>query len=103
MKKLMIALMMAGAFAVGCGEKGSGAESGAAAAGDSVGVAECDDYLKKMEACFSKDAATKAAMEPSMKTTRDSWKQAAAAGGAAKDGLKQACTAAAAAIPANCK
>jgi len=101
MKKLMIGLMMAGVFAVGCGDKGSG--SGAVAAGDSVGVAECDDYLKKMEACFSKDAATKAAMEPSMKTTRDSWKTAAASGGAAKDGLKQACTAAAAAIPANCK
>jgi hypothetical protein len=101
MKKLMIALMVAGAFAVGCGDKASG--SGAAAGSDSVGVAECDDYLKKMDACFAKDAASKAAMEPGLKTTRDSWKQMAASGGAAKDGLKQACSAAAAGIPANCK
>lgn len=104
MKKLMIALMVVGAFAAGCGSKeGSGSGSGAAAAGDKVGIQACDDYITKMEACMAKDATTKAAMEQSFKTTRDAWKQAAAQGGAAKDALKQGCDAALAAIPPTCK
>ena len=49
MNKLMIALMVAGAFAVGCGGEKSGASgSGAAAGGDKIGVQECDDYIAKM-------------------------------------------------------
>lgn len=104
MKKLMIALMVAGAFAaVGCGgEKGSG--SGAAAGGDKIGIQACDDYITKMEACLGKmDPAAKAATEQSFKQTRDAWKAAAAQGGAAKDALKQGCEAAVAAIPPTCK
>jgi hypothetical protein len=103
MKKLMIALMVAGVgiIAVGCGEKGSGS---AAAGGDKIGIQSCDDYITKMEACLGKmDAATKSATETSFKQTRDAWKQAAAQGGAAKDALKQGCDAALAAIPPTCK
>ena len=101
MNKLMIALMVAGAFAVGCGGEKSGASgSGAAAGGDKIGVASCDEYISKMEACFAKDAATKTAMEPGMKTMRDAWKTSAAAD---KASTETACKAALAAIPANCK
>lgn len=106
MKKLMIALMVAGAFAaVGCGgDKSSGSGSGAAAGGDKIGIAACDDYITKMEACLGKmDPAAKAATEQSFKQTRDAWKAAAAQGGAAKDALKQGCEAAVAAIPPTCK
>lgn len=98
MKKLMVALMAASALAVGCGEKGSGA-----AAREKVGVPECDDYIAKMEACFNKDAAAKAALESGLSTTRDAWKQTAAQGGAAKDGLKTVCASMVVQIPANCK
>ena len=104
MKKLMIALMVAGAaLLVGCGEKASGSGSGAAA-GDKIGIQACDDYISKMEACLGKmDPAAKAATETSFKQTRDAWKAAAAQGGAAKDALKQGCEAAVAAIPPTCK
>ena len=72
MNKLMMALMVAGAFAVGCGGEKSGASgSGAAAGGDKIGVASCDEDISKMEACFAKDAATKPALEPGMTTMRD--------------------------------
>ena len=103
MKKTMIALLLAAGalmIGVGCEKKPDDAKAGG---GDSVGVAECDDYLKKMEACFSKDPATKTAMEPGMKQSREAWKAAAATGGAAKDALKTTCKASLDALPANCK
>jgi hypothetical protein len=104
MKKLMIALMVAGAFVAGCGSKEGGSGSGAAAGGDKIGIEACDKYISTMEACLSKmDPAAKAATEQSFKQTRDAWKQAAAQGGAAKDALKQGCEAAVAAIPPTCK
>ena len=105
MKKLMIALMVAGAFAVGCGGEKSGASgSGAAAGGDKIGIQACDDYITKMESCIGKmDPAAKAATEQSFKQTRDAWKAAAAQGGAAKDSLKLGCEASLAAIPVTCQ
>ena len=105
MKKTMIALLLAAGalmIGIGCDKKTEGGDA-KAGGGDSVGVQECDDYIKKMDACFAKDATTKAAMEPSFKQMRDSWKQAAQAGGAAKDALKTGCKAALDGIPANCK
>lgn len=80
---------------VGCGggDKKEG-DKGAAASGDSVGVAECDDYLKKMEACLGKmPAEGKAASEQGLKASRDSWKQAAATP-QGKETLKPTCKAA---------
>lgn len=89
---LLLAMATAG-FAVGCGggdkKEGGDAKTG----GDSVGVAECDDYLKKAEACTSKmPAEGKAAWETGIKTSRDAWKQAAS--GPGKDALKTSCKAA---------
>ena len=50
-----------------------------AAAGD-IGVAECDDFLKKYEACVSGKvpAAAQATFKTSMEQWRTSWKQLAA-------------------------
>src|SRR3954471_13519664 len=98
MTKWLIALLATGALLAGCSKD----EGGGGAKGDSVGVAECDDYIKKMEACFSKDPATKTAAEPGLKQMKEAWKTAAAQGGAAKDALKTGCTSAAAAIPPSC-
>lgn len=122
MNKVTIALVLGAVFAMGCGDKtdaagsGSAKASGAAsvktsaapaassaapaassaaapdAAGDTIGVQECDDYVKKWKECY-KDPTTKAAMEPGLKTMTDEWKKQAAAGGAQKDGLKMVCKA----------
>jgi hypothetical protein len=57
---------------------GSGGSGGAAASGgDSVGVKECDDYIKKWNDCY-KDPATKAAAKPGLDQMTAAWKQAAA-------------------------
>jgi hypothetical protein len=68
------------------------------AAGDSIGVPECDDYIAKYEACVRDKvpAAGRAQMEQSLQTMRSSWKQAAATP-AGKTGLAQGCAQAAAA------
>jgi hypothetical protein len=77
-----------------------GAAAPAAAGGD-IGVAECDDYIKKMEACLGKmPAATKAAAEQGFKASKDAWKTAAATP-QGKEGLKTACKAAGDALAAN--
>jgi flagellar basal body-associated protein FliL len=44
------------------------ATANTAPAGDSVGVAECDDYIKKYEACLTKIAAKAPQVEGSLKT-----------------------------------
>lgn len=102
MNKRMIALMIAGAFAVGCGSKEAGSGSGAVAS-DSIGVPECDDYVKKAQACMDKNPEYKKAMEVGLKQTVESWKMAASKGGAAKEGLKQSCSAAMVAMSPDCK
>ncbi len=70
--------------------------------GGSTGVAECDEYITKMEACISSmDPTTKAQYEAAFKSTRDAWTQAAATP-AGKDGLKMGCTAALTSMPPTC-
>jgi hypothetical protein len=99
---LLFALAAVG-MGVGCGggDKKEGDDKGAAASGDSVGVAECDDYLKKMEACIGKmPAEAKAAQEQGFKASRDAWKQAAATP-QGKEGLKATCKASLDALAAN--
>lgn len=97
---LLLAMAAAG-FAVGCGggDKKEGGDK-AASGGDAIGVAECDDYLKKAEACTAKmPAEGKAAWESGIKTSRDAWK--AAASGPGKDALKTSCKAALDGLNAN--
>ncbi len=96
MKSMMIALMMVGGltmFAAGCGKDEKADEKTGAAAGESTGVAECDEYVKKMEACMSKvPAAGKPAMETAFKATRDSFKSSGATP-EGKAALKTSCKA----------
>lgn len=68
------------------------AEPAPAAAGDSVGVPECDEYISKYTACLSGKVpeASRAAMEQGLTTMRDAWKKAAETE-AGKAGLAQAC------------
>lgn len=56
------------------------AATAAAAPGDSVGVAECDQYLVAYESCLRDKvpAAARDMMKASFESTRASWRQAAA-------------------------
>lgn len=64
----------------------------AAASSGGIGVAECDDYLTRYEACVSSKvpAEARAALEQSLTQMRDAWR-AAAATDAGKQGLAAAC------------
>jgi hypothetical protein len=74
-----------------------------AASGDKVGVAECDDYLTRMEACLSKlPAAAKAQYESAFEQTRKQWREAAA-NPQTKAALAQGCKAATDAAKASMK
>jgi hypothetical protein len=101
-KVMMVGLLVAGGLfvgVVGCDKKDGDGKAGAA--GDSIGVTECDDYFKKMDSCMAKmPAESKAATEAAMKQNRDAWKQAASTS-AGKDGLKTACKAALDAMASN--
>ena len=64
------------------------------ASGGDVGVAECDEYIKKVEACLAKvPAAGQPAVKSSLDTMRTTWKQAAATP-QGKAGLAAGCKAA---------
>jgi leucyl-tRNA synthetase len=62
------------------------------ASGDKIGVAECDDYLAKYEACLSGKvpAQAKVQFEQALATTRKSWRDLAA-NPQTKSSLAQAC------------
>src|SRR5512143_1466404 len=80
---VLLALLACKKFA----KKGEGTSSGA----DSVGIAECDDFLSKYEKCVQGiPAAARPAMEQNIKQMRDAWKQAAQ-NSAAKPGLAAVC------------
>jgi hypothetical protein len=65
-----------------------------AAAGEKIGVPECDEYITKVEACLAKvPPAGQAAVKSSMDTMRTAWKQAAATS-QGKAGLAAGCKAA---------
>jgi len=59
---------------------GAATTTTAAASGDSIGVAECDQYLVAYESCLKDKvpAAARDMMKSSFETTRASWRQAAA-------------------------
>lgn len=56
------------------------AQTAPAASGDSIGVAECDQYLAAYESCLKDKvpAAAREMMKTSFDSTRASWRQAAA-------------------------
>lgn len=64
------------------------------ASADSIGVPECDEYIKKYEACLMKIAEkapqVKDTMKSSFETSRNAWKQAASTA-AGKSTLASTC------------
>lgn len=64
----------------------------ASTAADSIGVAECDNYLSKYEACLNSKvpAESRAAMKQGLDQTRSAWKSALSTPGG-KEGLASAC------------
>lgn len=68
------------------------APTGSTASAGEVGIAECDDYLNKYEACLNGKVpeAARAALQQSLEATRDAWRQAAGQAQGA-DALRNAC------------
>jgi len=84
-------------LALGACQKQDGAvpaktDTAAAPTADSIGVAECDDYLKRYEACVASKVpdSVKGTLKQSLDQTRAAWKSAAATD-AGKQGLAMAC------------
>lgn len=91
MTQWRIALVwMVVALIAGC-NKGAGGEEKPGGASDLTGVAECDEYIQKMQACLSKmPAEAKAPLEAGFKQAREGWKEQAKSSGG-KEGLKTTC------------
>ena len=69
----------------------AGTTSTTSSSGEKIGIPECDDYIAKYEACMTKvPEAGRATYQASLKTLRDSWKQAASTP-AGKAALAQGC------------
>lgn len=67
---------------------------GTTASGDKIGVAECDEYIEKLEACLtSAPEASRAMVKSNLDMMRKSWKDAAATP-QGKAGLQTGCKAA---------
>lgn len=95
-KKSLVCVLVLGAIAaVAACKKDEPAAPG-------IGVAECDAYITKYEACIGKmGAAAKTAAEPGFKAQRDAFKQAAATP-EGKAALSTQCKAAMDAIKTTC-
>ena len=77
MKALIaVGTMVALAALAGCNKDsaGSGGSGGSAASagGDSIGIKECDDYIKKWNDCY-KDPTMKAAAKPAFDQMKQQW------------------------------
>ena len=77
---LTIAMVCGLLFFANCGGK-TETNTAVVTSSDSVGVAECDEYIKKYEACLTKIAEKAPQAQPGMKTAfeqqRSAFKQAA--------------------------
>lgn len=106
MKTEMIALWTLGGLVAvaGCSrDEGSGrGDSKITAAGESIGVSECDDFLKKFDECSARNPALKASMGDNVKQYREGWK-AAAATPQGKESLKTMCKSSSETITASCR
>jgi hypothetical protein len=109
MKKVLVALMLGmGLLALGAGCSKEEAKSDAKAdtkaadsksSGDSIGIAECDEYIKKYSACIDKmPEAARAPAKQGFETAKTGWKASAAA---SKDTTKASCKAALDALASN--
>ena len=95
---LMFSLCLAvGALMLACGggdsaNSGGTTNGGGTASGDKIGVAECDEYIQKYEACINSKVpeSMRATVKGSLDTARKMWKDAAATP-QGKAGLATAC------------
>ena len=108
MQKVLFPTTLALGFALACGGSTSSTTPPppppptAAATDGSIGVPECDDYIKKMDSCMaSMDPTMKSQYESAFKSTRDAWAQAAATP-QGKEGLKMGCQSALSSMPPTC-
>ncbi len=72
--------LVVGALMLACGGGSDNtANTGTTASGDKIGVAECDEYIQKVEACLTAKvpAAAQATYKQSLDTMRTTWKKAA--------------------------
>ncbi|MRG92625.1 hypothetical protein [Polyangium spumosum] len=75
----------------GCGKSSDDAEGTAAESEGAIGVAECDAYVKKMEAFLEGlPEEARAAREPGFKAMQKAWREAAQTPGG-KEGLAATC------------
>jgi hypothetical protein len=65
----------------------------------SIGVAECDEYIAKVNACMAKEPRMKA-MEPGFKAQQDAWKQMAKTNAAT---VQTNCKTALQSLPQSCR
>ena len=108
-KSLLVFFILCAAILIGCNKTETGnsntaadnsnktassntsGSSTTAAAGDKIGVAACDDYIAKYEACTPKvPEAGRAAYKQGLETMRTSWKKVAA-DPATRGSLEAAC------------
>lgn len=81
-----------GALMLACGGGDSTNTGGTTASGDKIGVAECDEYITKVEACLTAKVpeAARASYKSTLDTMRTTWKKAAETP-QGKAGLAQGC------------
>ncbi len=68
-----------------------------------VGVAECDEWLTKVEACMAKNPAMKERYEPGFKFMNEAWPKNKAAGGSTEAALPASCKESLASLDTACK
>jgi hypothetical protein len=88
----LVLCVLCAAILIGCGKtensnsntaadnsnKGTTSKTGTLPSGDKIGIAECDDYIAKYEACAPKvPEAGRAAYRSALDQTRASWKKLA--------------------------
>jgi DNA-binding FadR family transcriptional regulator len=92
--RLLLALCLAAGalLSAACSSGSTQTKHETAKASDSVGVAECDQYLAAYEACLNDKVpeAARATMKASFEQTRNAWRQAAATA-EGRAGLASAC------------
>src|ERR1051325_4761821 len=73
--------LFAGALMLACGggSDNTANTGGATASGDKIGVAECDEYIQKVEACLTAKVPEnmRGTYKSSLDTMRTTWKKAA--------------------------
>jgi hypothetical protein len=92
---LLCVCILVGAAMLACGggaSNTSNTSGGTTASGDKIGVAECDEFIQKYEACINSKVpeSSRSMVKANLDSMRNAWKQAAATP-QGKAGLTQGC------------